>query len=357
MAIQTITELHERGVNIKSLTEPDIDTTTPMGRALFGIVAVFAQLRVDTIRDNTRRGLEHARAKGRLGGRPTVMSAERVAAAVQLRAAGTSITAIARTLGAGVLPRSPARSLGTTNRPPPTRPPRPTMPPDLLLRTFQRRDRVDQLHREGRLVADWSHVMKGTERAYVRMVEVMAARGIDTADHPPNWAWHGPLRLYDAALLFDPVHELSAGFATVTFSAPAELVLLCAYPDWCDVLMTTPTHELDAWQPQPPIRSRHHPDQACLPYLSAHWVRSGVPRSTATAHSMMRESDGRLADSGAFEPGSVTAPSGWMATVPGGQGTETASTAVPGPRGQSRSRFACISSRASSSTGSASKEL
>lgn len=53
MAIQTINELHERAVNIKSLTEPDIDTTTPMGRALFGIVAVFAQLRVDTIRDNT----------------------------------------------------------------------------------------------------------------------------------------------------------------------------------------------------------------------------------------------------------------------------------------------------------------
>lgn len=30
-------------------TEPMIDTTTPMGRALFGMVAVFAQLRVDTI--------------------------------------------------------------------------------------------------------------------------------------------------------------------------------------------------------------------------------------------------------------------------------------------------------------------
>ena len=45
LAIQTITGLGERGINIKSLTEPDIDTTTPMGRALFGIVAVFAQLR------------------------------------------------------------------------------------------------------------------------------------------------------------------------------------------------------------------------------------------------------------------------------------------------------------------------
>ena len=71
MAIETITDLHERGVNIKSLTEPDIDTTTPMGRALFGIVAVFAQLRVDTIRENTVRGLAHARAEGRVGGRPS----------------------------------------------------------------------------------------------------------------------------------------------------------------------------------------------------------------------------------------------------------------------------------------------
>lgn len=78
LAIETITELHERGVQIKSLTEPDIDTTTPMGRALFGIVAVFAQLRVDTIRENTRAGLARARSEGRVGGRPTVMTPAKV---------------------------------------------------------------------------------------------------------------------------------------------------------------------------------------------------------------------------------------------------------------------------------------
>ena len=98
MAIQTINELHERGVNIKSLTEPDIDTTTPMGRALFGIVAVFAQLRVDTIRDNTRRGLAHARAQGRVGGRPSVMTPERIAAAVKMRAEEHSVAHIAKVL-------------------------------------------------------------------------------------------------------------------------------------------------------------------------------------------------------------------------------------------------------------------
>lgn len=101
MAIETITDLHERGVNIKSLTEPDIDTTTPMGRALFGIVAVFAQLRVDTIRENTVRGLAHARAEGRVGGRPSVMTPERTAAAADLREQRYSYEEIGRLLGVG----------------------------------------------------------------------------------------------------------------------------------------------------------------------------------------------------------------------------------------------------------------
>lgn len=99
--IETLNDLERRGVNIKSLTEAMIDTTSPMGRALYGIVAVFAQLRVDTIRENTKRGLAYAREQGRVGGRPSVMSAEPVEAAVQRRAAGESIAQIARTFGVG----------------------------------------------------------------------------------------------------------------------------------------------------------------------------------------------------------------------------------------------------------------
>lgn len=101
MAIEVIADLHERGVQIKSLTEPDIDTTTPMGRALWGIVAVFAQLRVDTIRENTRAGLTRARAEGRVGGRPTVMTTARVQQAARMRAEGLSLHTIAATLGVG----------------------------------------------------------------------------------------------------------------------------------------------------------------------------------------------------------------------------------------------------------------
>ncbi|WP_250444029.1 recombinase family protein [Actinotalea sp. C106] len=103
MAIEIIRDLGRRGVRIKSLTEPflDVDTSTPMGEAIVGIMAVLAQLRVATIRENTRRGLAHARAQGRVGGRPSVMTPERTAAAVQMRAAGHSIVQIATVLGVG----------------------------------------------------------------------------------------------------------------------------------------------------------------------------------------------------------------------------------------------------------------
>jgi DNA invertase Pin-like site-specific DNA recombinase len=99
--VEVINELGERGVNIRSITEPDIDTTTPMGRALYGIVAVFAQLRVDTIRQNTLDGLRHARAEGRVGGRPSVMTADRIEEAIRMRSEGRTVTQIAQTLGVG----------------------------------------------------------------------------------------------------------------------------------------------------------------------------------------------------------------------------------------------------------------
>lgn len=103
MAIEIIRDLADRGIRLRSLTEPflDVDTSTPMGEAIVGIMAVLAQLRVATIRDNTQRGLAHARAQGRVGGRPTVMTPDKLAAALRLRADGDSPSAIARALGVG----------------------------------------------------------------------------------------------------------------------------------------------------------------------------------------------------------------------------------------------------------------
>jgi len=103
MAIELIRDLGRRGVRLRSLTEPflDVDTSTPMGEAIVGIMAVLAQLRVATIRENTRRGLARARAQGRVGGRPTVMTPERTDAALQMREHGHGIVHIATVLGVG----------------------------------------------------------------------------------------------------------------------------------------------------------------------------------------------------------------------------------------------------------------
>ena len=112
--IETLHDLDRRGVNIKSLTEPMIDTTTPMGRALFGMVAVFAQLRVDTIRENTMRGLAHAKAQGRVGGRPSKMTPEKIAEAQRMRAERASLDHIAGVLSVGK--STVARALSKTDQ-------------------------------------------------------------------------------------------------------------------------------------------------------------------------------------------------------------------------------------------------
>ena len=96
--------------------------------------------------------------------------------------------------------------------------------PDLVLRSFQSLERVAQLQRSRALRGDWTHVLRGNENAYARMVEVMTEQGIDTGGRPPVWAWHGVLRLLDADLLFDAKEKLSKGFATLTFRAPDHLV-------------------------------------------------------------------------------------------------------------------------------------
>lgn len=103
MAIELIRDPGRRGIRLRSLTEPflDVDTSTPMGEAIVGIMAVLAQLRVATIRENTRRGLAHARSQGRVGGRPSVMTPERTAEALRMRADGASVSHIAKVLGVG----------------------------------------------------------------------------------------------------------------------------------------------------------------------------------------------------------------------------------------------------------------
>ncbi|MDB4872809.1 MAG: invertase/recombinase-like protein [Gemmatimonadales bacterium] len=96
--IHVVTSLEDRGIAFCSLTE-GFDTTTPSGRMLFAVLGALAQLERDIIRERTLAGLASARAQGHVGGRPRLMTPERVRLARQMLAEGHKVAAVAYTLG------------------------------------------------------------------------------------------------------------------------------------------------------------------------------------------------------------------------------------------------------------------
>jgi DNA invertase Pin-like site-specific DNA recombinase len=67
--LATLQELEHLGVGFVSLTEA-LDFTTPAGRAIAGLLAVFAEFERDVLRERVRAGLAHARQNGKRLGRP-----------------------------------------------------------------------------------------------------------------------------------------------------------------------------------------------------------------------------------------------------------------------------------------------
>lgn len=100
--VSTVEELTRRGVEIESLTEK-LDTRTPGGRAMIGMLATMAQYERDLVSERTRAGQQAARAAGKRFGRPPALSPEQIAHAAQLVARGDkSIPQTARLLKVGV---------------------------------------------------------------------------------------------------------------------------------------------------------------------------------------------------------------------------------------------------------------
>jgi DNA invertase Pin-like site-specific DNA recombinase len=98
--VTIVEQLHARGIQFRSLTEP-FDTTTPGGELFFHICAAFAQMNGRIISDRTRAGLAAAKARGKAGGRPTVMTPDRVAVARRMREEHATWETIAQTLRVG----------------------------------------------------------------------------------------------------------------------------------------------------------------------------------------------------------------------------------------------------------------
>lgn len=92
-------QLEARGVKFKSLTEA-IDTSGPAGKLVFHMFGALAEFERGLVRERTLAGLAAARARGRVGGRPSLLDAkQRKAALAMLRDREMSVSEIARHFG------------------------------------------------------------------------------------------------------------------------------------------------------------------------------------------------------------------------------------------------------------------
>jgi putative DNA-invertase from lambdoid prophage Rac len=95
----TLREISELGVGFVSLTEA-LDLTTPTGRAMAGMLAIFAEFEREILRERVRAGIAQARKEGRPHGRPRTASRKREEV-LRLKAERVSHSEIARRLGIG----------------------------------------------------------------------------------------------------------------------------------------------------------------------------------------------------------------------------------------------------------------
>src|ERR1700741_3796092 len=96
--LSALEEFRSLGIQFISYQE-SIDTSSPLGQALFTIVSAVAQLERDLIRERVSAGIRNARACGKQLGRPRrIVNHDEV---LRLRSEGTSLRQIAEALGIG----------------------------------------------------------------------------------------------------------------------------------------------------------------------------------------------------------------------------------------------------------------
>lgn len=94
-----VTELADKGVGFKVLDDAAVDTTTRTGKLVMGILALIAEFETEIRRERQMEGIAKAKAEGRTGGRPKLVTADTEARIRSLRAEGGSIRKIATEVG------------------------------------------------------------------------------------------------------------------------------------------------------------------------------------------------------------------------------------------------------------------
>jgi DNA invertase Pin-like site-specific DNA recombinase len=98
--LQTVQDLAGRGVGLRTLNGPDLDTSTAQGELMLGLLAVISQFERSLLRERINSGIAHARSRGtksgRAIGRPAFNRTDRLN---RLLEEGQSIRNIAAELG------------------------------------------------------------------------------------------------------------------------------------------------------------------------------------------------------------------------------------------------------------------
>src|ERR1700722_12359490 len=99
--IEFVAKLEKNKVHFKSLTD-NIDTSTPMGRFFFHVMASLGQMERELMVERTRAGLEAAKQRGKFGGRKRRKTDNKIESAKKLLANGIPPKDVARNLGVSI---------------------------------------------------------------------------------------------------------------------------------------------------------------------------------------------------------------------------------------------------------------
>jgi len=117
--LQLLDQLRARGVDFIAITQ-GIDTTTAVGRMLYGQLAVFAEFEREQISERTRAGMAAAKRRGKHVGRPYKLSESDIAQAIaRLGSGDVTVTAMAQSLSVSTktLRRAVGRCLSRSGAP------------------------------------------------------------------------------------------------------------------------------------------------------------------------------------------------------------------------------------------------
>lgn len=96
--MSTVADLLNRGIVIRAIRE-GVDSSTPTGRAVLGIMASLAELELELGRERRTAAREARKARGQAIGRPKALDAQKASLAQRMHASGESASTIATALG------------------------------------------------------------------------------------------------------------------------------------------------------------------------------------------------------------------------------------------------------------------